>query len=327
MKILLLRQDRLGDLLISTSFLRNLREILPNAEIHILLGKSNHFAQGVIAKYIDKTWYYNKKIFGAYKLIYQLKKENFNYVIDLLDNSSRTSALFIKCIKSTNNIGFIKENKSLYNYQVELPDKLQFHIVERLANLLVFINNTLTSNHKITLEDLNLDLEYTFTKKPLTSPFYDKTKTNIFINLFGSKEDKSLGVKGNIHLIQSLVKNPNYHLMVSTTKKWEVFFNQIREGVGEKDNLFFLPFSDELDFTANLIRSSDLVISPDTAIVHLAACFKTPCIVFYPCEEKEYGGKYWLPYNTKNATLVSQDGQITSISVDTILNAIANILS
>lgn len=54
-KILLLRQDRLGDLLVSTSFIRILRQHLPKAKIDILLSKSNIQAQKCVVKYVDNV--------------------------------------------------------------------------------------------------------------------------------------------------------------------------------------------------------------------------------------------------------------------------------
>ena len=71
MKILLLRQDRLGDLLISTGIIRNLRKIIPKAEIHLLLGTKNYFAKHIVSNYIDKFYLYDKKLFNSIKLIHQ----------------------------------------------------------------------------------------------------------------------------------------------------------------------------------------------------------------------------------------------------------------
>ena len=57
-KILLLRQDRIGDVIVSIPFLKILRETLPNTEIHILLGKKNINAEIFINKFCDKFWFF-----------------------------------------------------------------------------------------------------------------------------------------------------------------------------------------------------------------------------------------------------------------------------
>jgi len=59
MKILVIKRDKIGDLLLTTPMLRHLRNALPNAEIHLL---ANDYNSWVVAENpdIDKLWVYDR---------------------------------------------------------------------------------------------------------------------------------------------------------------------------------------------------------------------------------------------------------------------------
>src|SRR5687768_14295828 len=60
-KLLLLRQDRLGDVIMSTPLMVALHDQFPLAEIHILLGRNNATIRPLLPVPV-KTWVYAKSI-------------------------------------------------------------------------------------------------------------------------------------------------------------------------------------------------------------------------------------------------------------------------
>lgn len=341
MKILLLRQDRLGDLLISTGLIRNLRKLLPNVEIHILLGKRNYFAKHIIEKYVDKVHTYDKTLFNTIKLIFRLKSEKYNFVIDLFDNPSRTSELLIKLIKAPNNMGFEKvgakkSHNEIYNQKVKLLPKDQFHIVDRLKEILIEFNSISKSNTKFKFQrnyavDFDMRLEYNFKQKYDTSNYIKTNKINLLINLFGSNESKFWGIENNVELINLLRENEKYNIIISTTKDRENYLNELKSKLNLNSELnnnsyiTILPFNKDLDFISSVIENCNLVFTPDTAIVHIAACFEVPTLILYSDNVVQYGGKYWTPYNTKHKTLTSQTGKLSDIKEEEVINALDNL--
>lgn len=336
MKILLLRQDRLGDLLISTGLIRNLRELLPNVEIHILLGKRNYFAKHIIEKYIDKFYSYDKTLLSTLKLIFKLKSEKYDYVIDLFDNPSRTSELLIKIINAPNNMGFEKENDRIYNHKVKLLPKNDYHIVDRLEQILFGIKSNIyfkLQNNINAKFDMSLEYNFkqNFNEEYDVSEFIKPNKINLLINLFGSNESKFWGIENNVKLINFIIQDQKYNLLISTTKDRENYLNEIKSNLNlkidssNKSNITFLPFNKDLDFIAKVISNCNMVFTPDTAIVHIAACFKVPTVILYPDDEIKYGGKYWTPYNTKYHYLTSKTGKIPDIKVEEVIFALDNL--
>jgi len=135
--ILLLRQDRIGDLLVTTPFLRNLQDAFPETQISILLSERNVVAQSCIKPYCSEIFVLRKNPLQFLRLVRQLRRKRFELVIDLLDNPSVTSSILVRLLKARLSLGFEKENRNIYTHTVPLPDKSQGHIVERIANFLM----------------------------------------------------------------------------------------------------------------------------------------------------------------------------------------------
>ncbi|MEN9598265.1 MAG: hypothetical protein RL596_576 [Bacteroidota bacterium] len=82
MKFLVIRFSSIGDIVLTTPAIRCLKKQVPNAEVHFLTKKSFK-AVTEANPYIDKFYYYDDNL-G--ELIGYLKKEGYNYIIDLHKN-------------------------------------------------------------------------------------------------------------------------------------------------------------------------------------------------------------------------------------------------
>ncbi|HZE83950.1 MAG TPA: glycosyl transferase, partial [Puia sp.] len=82
MKFLVIRFSSIGDIVLTTPAIRCLKQQLPDAELHFLSKKI--FRDVTIHNpYIDRFHYFDKNLED---LIVQLKKEKYDYVIDLQKN-------------------------------------------------------------------------------------------------------------------------------------------------------------------------------------------------------------------------------------------------
>jgi ADP-heptose:LPS heptosyltransferase len=133
--ILLLRQDRLGDVLMSTFVLKALRERYPSSRIAILLGKNN---VGVIPllPIACETFVYSKRLRNDLKMLRVIRKEKFDVAIDLTDKASVTSSILLSLIGAKLRVGIEKENSVVYDITVPRPSQTEVHITERVAALL-----------------------------------------------------------------------------------------------------------------------------------------------------------------------------------------------
>lgn len=307
--ILILRQDRIGDLLVSVPFIRNLRNSIPNADISILLSKRNSVAYSCIRNYINHYYILPRNIFFSLWLIFKLQKK-FDLIIDPFDNPSVTSSLLVKTLKPKYSLGFIKENSSVYTHIVELPDKSKFHIVERLANLLIPFG--------LKPNEVNLYLEYPRFKNNLLPP---KSNPRLGINISGSSPLKFWGRNNFLMLMNLILSKFEFEIIIFSTKKYK---NEL--GSFEKiPNVQIAPFTNNFDEFASMIATCDYLITPDTSVVHLASAFKIPVLAFYQYIDPKFGMP-WLPYGNKFVYLTSTKNNFIDISPEKMFKSFCNLV-
>ena len=94
-RILLLRQDRIGDVLVSVPVIRALRSHFPTSTIDMVLSMNNISVRQAVAPYINDVILYKKGLLGLLKTRSALRGVRYDVVVDLTDNASSTSAILI----------------------------------------------------------------------------------------------------------------------------------------------------------------------------------------------------------------------------------------
>src|SRR6266566_5190780 len=73
-RILLLRQDRIGDVLVSVPVIRALRHRYPDARLDMLFSRTNFGVRQAVQPYVDHAWRYDKTLAGAVRLLWALRR-------------------------------------------------------------------------------------------------------------------------------------------------------------------------------------------------------------------------------------------------------------
>jgi len=139
MKILLIQTAFIGDVILATAALEQLRAAKPEAEIHFLVRAGN---ESLVAEhpFLKKVWVWekrNKKYKHLFKLISEVKKEKFDVVVNL----QRFAATGLLALLSGAKVklGF-SQNPFSWTYNFHLPHKMggenPLHEVERNSQLL-----------------------------------------------------------------------------------------------------------------------------------------------------------------------------------------------
>ncbi|GEM_PF-3099871 len=310
LKILLLRQDRIGDLLVSAPFIANLRKLHPNAEIDILLSEKNIFAASIIANKVDNIFVYKKNIFAITKLIATLRLKKYDYVIDLLYNYSRTSNRIIKLAKPKESIGLAHE---------QLPYAI--NIIKHHHNELTkvrIINQLLTAfeGGRDYIDEVHWEIPISQHIKNQMEALFAVGKKHIGINFSGSNEAKTLKPKKVKEIIEGLEELfPNSMIHLYTTKKTEEVAIQFKA----KENIILHKEMETIEHLASSITYLDLYITPDTATVQLTAIKKTPTIVLYAFEQNHPTELMFRPENPNYNALHTENGNVNSIATNEII--------
>ncbi|MDE1478518.1 glycosyltransferase family 9 protein [Xenorhabdus bovienii] len=309
-KILFLRDDnKIGDMIVSTPVLRELS--LNGFKLHVLSGPSNYC---VIENnpYIDKVYFYPGKNIDILNLGLKLKQEKYDLVIDMGDQIPVIYLLFIRLINAKNTIGFNKDDINIYNKSIKYLN-YHSHITERYKSLM---NNIGIDNY-----NMQYDIHIPQVIKDKVCDFYTGLSGNItvVINPFTADEKRDLSKEQLIGIMSHL-------------NCLDQSINIILVGQLEKLNaLSYLsgcvvnPFGDFLS-AVEIIKHADLVISPDTSIVHVAAAYEKNTVALYGNDKHGcfINNDVWGPGN-KNAVQLVQNknnSKISEIPLDIIVEKI-----
>ncbi|MSQ80552.1 MAG: lipopolysaccharide heptosyltransferase family protein [Candidatus Methylopumilus sp.] len=305
-KILIFRYDRIGDMIVTTPLISALKKSFPKSRVIILASEVN---AGVLTKnrYVDKIQKYPKNIFLAILCLTNLRKEKIDLLIDLNHSIVWRALLEIRLINPVWAISPQKGSRYGVNgSSLGLYDKQGDADVNQPLSL-VYLN--LINLLKPKLRDFNNNYYVPLDKKHLkrTSRILNrKNKPYICLNFFGSKEERNLDFN-SINLIVKTIKNEcsSCTIFLITSPSNYLDNIKIKNSLLNHNLVEVLPPAASILYVASLIKSMDLLITPDTSLVHFACAYKIRLIAIYP--QNEFNYMHWQPigYN-KSLVLFSK---------------------
>ncbi len=313
-KILILRQDRIGDVLVTIPTLRILKKAIPDCTIDICLSHRNVGVSPSLEPYIDNIIVYKNDIKSVISIKKILRRRKYDLVIDPFDNVSTTSSMLIKMSKAKKSLGIDKENRKIYDYTVPLLDKNKYHIVDRIAQILLPFGIDPSEQKKY--------LEYKLSnedKKNAKKLLGEKTKSvRMGVILSGSTEAKFWGITNNVNFINTI--NERYEqieFLVFGTKDIESKLDII----ADKTQAHIAPFVDSVHEFAALLSTCDIILTPDTSSVHFASAFGIPAIALYKVVQGHSAGSPWTPYGTSFRMIATTKESLKNIKISEVVNA------
>ena len=318
-KYLFVRQDRIGDVLVSTPLIHAMKDRYPNAIVDFLLSSNNHF---VLANepLVRKRWIYKKTAASAVDILRKVRSEHYDFVIDLMDNPSATSTVFCALAGGRWNVGLSKENAYTYDITVPLLSRKETHIVDRLAMLLATFG--------ISREDQDLKVHYNVLaeSKEFAAGFLKQHnllgRKHIGINISPGEGTRFWGVENYQVLIRWLRKEyGRFPIMVLYQPADKPVAQTIAQPFPE---VLLSPETKTFDHFAALVQTLWVLITPDTSAVHLAAAFSIPSVVMYVQSNKDL--RIWEPYGSLSETVVTDIDDLRLISQTDVFDAMNRLI-
>jgi ADP-heptose:LPS heptosyltransferase len=316
-RILIIRPDKLGDMLITLPTIKAIREAYPEAHIDILAGKVNLPLRDQLLIYADECLLYDKTIRGILSLYFSLPKKKYDIAIDPLDNPSTTSGYLIAMSKAKLKVGIHKSNAHVYTHCVIPRDRKNTHIVERTAQLLLAFG--------INPDELALDIPYVLSKslsdeskQLLQKAGLDISKPVITINIAGALEARILRPESAIEWINTIkhfADESGIQVMICGEKKHEIALRIITKETG----IFLAPFVQSYHAFAGLLSASSMLISPDTSVLHLISSWKIPCLAFFVDDRSNTA--VWTPYASPHEYIITYTPSVNNIHSNEIISA------
>jgi ADP-heptose:LPS heptosyltransferase len=277
-KFLIIRFSSIGDIVLTTPVVRCLKNQVDGAVIHYLTKEQFSGIPGP-SPYIDRLWLYKNNM---KELLIQLKKEEFDYIIDLHHNI-RTLRIKNKLRKISFSFNKLNLQKWLFvNFKVnKLPD---VHIVDRyLDTLKVFdVKNDLKG------------LDYFLPKEEpdLPDSFLEGIPEKYIALVIGAQHETK---KVPPVILSNICDKINFPILILGGKddrsNAELILSQIRLN----KNVLDATGKCSLSQSALLVKNAALVITHDTGLMHIAAAFKKKIISIWGNTIPEFGMYPYFP--------------------------------
>ncbi len=286
-KILMLRQDRIGDVLVSLPVVHALKAKFPTAHIDALFGSNNPFAATADPSF-DTRFVYRKRFGADIPLILALRRRRYDILIDFMDNVSTSSTLLVQLINARCAVGIEKENGYAYDVAVPRLPQGTHHIVDRLGELLrpFGIDPAAT--------DLRLRYPLPVTAEETAGVWFAMHARGamIGINVSSSGASKHWADENFIAVIEGLKTSiPAAQFVVFSTPAEQRRAHSVAESTGA---LVYPPGSFD-EFAAGVKRCA-MLVTVDTSAVHLGAAFRVPTVGLFVHDRADL--LPWVPYRT-----------------------------
>lgn len=319
-KILLIRLNRIGDALVSTPLIkeikmRNSQSIEKSLTKIYVLASNNNVVAFNNNPYIDEIIIYKKGIKNFFSLIKKINQINFDVVIDLHDDVSSTVSFLLSFIKSHYKFGLEKTNKKLCTHTVQRIDSSNNHIVDRLLEIAkLFQININKENSNIIYVPMKSSIE---NAELFIKNNFNESKFLIGINISSGSKARFWGINNFKQLINFL-KGYNLNILILTSPEDLNFANEISQ------NEIPIFYSYNYDEFAAMISKIDLLFTPDTAIVHLASAFQIPVFGIYV--KYKTNDMIWKPYKSDFDCVITEEPNLNNVTFESVINSFKSFL-
>lgn len=317
MNIAILQLGTFGDLILCTPILPELKNRFPNAKIFFIAGRRN---QQVLWNnpFVDKLIVWNKSISHIFSTIYSLRKNRFDFYIDPKDHFSRESLLIAKLVRANIKIGF---NGKFKTFDVGIPDYISnrnLHFTQRVFQSFKTLGIAMPSAEKIPKPQLFPPKDSKqYAMNFLRANQIDENKF-VVLNISASNPKKMLSEEVLISAFEGFPYTKGLKVVVTFTPDHKNFALKILTAFPD----FILFYSRNFLDVSALVEQSGGVVTPDTAIVHVASAFSKPLLAFYSGLDDFYAK--FFPINQRAIVVRANpnDYGIQSITISQIVTSL-----
>lgn len=318
-KILFLRPGKLGDMIVATPLFGAIKRSNPDTYIAVACSPYNE----IIIRHnpnlncIRVVNYHS--IIQVLQLIFWIRKQQFDWVIDLTPGISKTSSLVSRFVRSPliRTAGMHKGDHSRYFDKV--TDYKDMHLIDRNRLLIENVfecsfcgefnpDITILQEHKETADALLSSIKNSPIRIGINCSAGDKCRQ--------WNEDKYLKV---VELINE--KYPEAAVVLFSFGIQDEWVLRIKD---QTKNSISVNGVDIL-IVAAAIKQMSFFFTPDTSLLHIASGFKIPTVGLYCIGGENY--IRWRAYNTQKKDLVAENSvDVNEISPLQAFNAIVELI-
>lgn len=320
-KVLIVRQhNQFGDMLASVSLFRAVKETYPEAELTVIVSPDNYYAI-TKNKFVDRYFIFDKKkLLNPVYLtrLWKVLKHGYDLAVTPATVSiSSTSCLLNRFSDAKLRVGPAslngKKNEFDYLFNVRIPLNWYQYPDAHVSDFGLDILRPLGINTKTFRSSISFDEEDTRTAKNFIAsiPGGENPKV-IGLHVGAGKPNNRWAMSKFEKIINRLSEkyDAKFYITGSSSDKREI--EHIRNNIGFELGYFI---NKQIPQLAALIAHSDLFITNDTGVMHVAGTTTTPQVsIFGPTNPFN-----WAPVGP-NKYFVRKSDLIDDVTVDDVYN-------
>lgn len=284
---ILIPSGRIGDIVCSTPFIREIHNLFPNAQLDIYLDKVttpimqecpyvNVITTERSSRFVHKVK--PLRVLNAYYDAY-LKRGKYDLYFDVTNNLRVYNIVGLRILKPRYALGhYRREAYGIKKDELTIYDKYvskfkSEHIVDICLGFVeIFGKEVKNRRYEIFLGN----------KEKKYEDYFEKDKINIIFNYIGGTPNKLLPLeemKESCYEITQIKENIIVHIMTLPKE-----YKNLEEEISKwgNPNIKICPLTEDVLDAAALIKYCDALVSVDTGVVHIASAFNVPVISIFP---------------------------------------------
>jgi heptosyltransferase II len=282
--ILIRLPNWLGDMVMSSAFVKVVTQQYPNATIDLIAKKGINFLLDYFPPH-NQHFIFNKEehkgLTGAYTFGKQINKQKKYDILFCLPDSF-SSAVMAYAVGAIQRVGYKKELRSILLTNV-YQKKKNLHRVEEYVDLLQQFANT-------TIKDPSVELITGATSK----------KNTIIVNINSEAVSRRLPAAKAISLIDNLRKNITEEIILVGSPKEKDFVDEVFNALDNKNNITNNAGKTNLLQLLTLFSTCNVMLTTDSGPAHVANALGTHTIVLFGAGNENNTA----PYNKINRTII-----------------------
>jgi len=312
-KVLILRYDRIGDIIVTTPIFRALKSLNPDLVLGVLASPSN----AEIIRHdssVDKLHVLHSNWFRLFHMIVDARRERYDVVLNFIFNRTTSGGVLSNLIAPQGiKVGQGAEKYRFYFNRLLDLNRGNQHMVEVFIGYVeevfgVSLSST-DSAFSIALQDDDRATVTSFVARHKLRSETGRVASRGFVLLNLSATDEVRRISGNqaeeiTRILSGRLGLPVVVISSPEDNAWK------REVVRRATSGEVYAFPEEGTATlreiSSLIGEALFVVTPDTSIIHFASAMKTPVLgLFTPLQVTVE----WLPWRVKHAAVLADPGK------------------
>jgi ADP-heptose:LPS heptosyltransferase len=315
-RVLFLRHDRAGDMVLSTGVMRAIATSHPRISLDVLASPAN---AAVIegASYIHDVIVFERKRLGRYfATARRLRRARYDAVIDCMVTApSVTTLLLVAASGARHRVGIAgRGNDAAFTVTVPPDDRPSAHMVDLLAALAPAFGVEPTAAVK------RPTLELTDAERRRADIMWNTAPkaTRVLVNLSAGTGERTWPDENYAAVIRHIrERDPDAAVRIITAPNESARGDTVAAQSGG-----VLARTPGIRDAFALVASANFVFTPDTSITHAASAFRIPSVIIFVRGKAER----WGLYDTPGRNVEHTEQVLASLPLERVLRAVDEVL-